>query len=341
MAVFFVIATLLAVAAALFGSAPLLRATGRAAPPERTLAAIAAVVLIATAFTLYLLLSHGTWRTPAASAAATAATAAGPLNETIESLLQTTQQHPEQVQGWLRLGSGYLRANQWPLARRSFRRADSLAGGHSAEALVGLAQTVDIENEGNETDAALNLYERALQLDPQSAPALFYSALALMRAGHLPAARARFATLLASGPPATVSAALAKQIESLDAAIAADAQAAQVKAATTLHLTIELAPALRSKVARGATLFVFVRSPQGGPPLAAKRLQPTFPQLVELSAADSMIAGSSFAAGQKVLVVARVSASGAPTGAPGDLSGQLEAIAGKSTALRLVVDRTN
>lgn len=330
---------LLAVAAAVFAAAPLLRVRNGAAPPERLLGTMTALLLIAGGFALYLKVSHGSWRSPAASSASAATEGAG--GETISSLLQSTQQHPNEVQGWLRLGSGYLHANQWALARRSFRRADSIAAGRSAEALVGLAQSIDVENDGNETDAALALYERAVQLDPQSLPALFYSALAQTRAGKLELARSRFAAMLALGPPAEVSAALSKQIASLDATIAADSRSAQANAATALHLSIELAPTLQGQVKSGALLFVFVRSPQGGPPLAAKRLPATFPQQLNLSAADSMIAGNSFAAGQKVLVVARISTTGTPTASPGDLYGQLETIAGHSKVLRLVIDKTN
>ncbi len=340
MSTFIVIAALLTAAAALFAVAPLLRAGTHGVTPERGLATVTALVLAAAGFACYFQLRHGSWRTVLAAPAVTAASDdAG--HETIESLLQATQHDPDDVQAWLRLGSGYLRANQWPLARRSFRRADSLAGGRSAEALVGLAQTVEYENDGVATDEALALYERAVNLDPNSAPALFYSAVALMRAGKLAPARERFAAMLALRPPPEVSAAITKQVASLDAALAVDSQNAQVNAATALHLTIDLSPALQARVRSGAALFVFVRSPQGGPPLAAKRLQAVFPQQLELSAADAIIAGNSFKAGQKVVVVARISVNGTATGGAGDLQGQLEAIAGQGKSLRLVIDKTD
>ena len=55
-------------------------------------------------------------------------------------------------------------------------------------------------------------------------------------------------------------------------------------------------------------LFVFVRAPGGGPPLAVKRLNATLPQDVDLSSSDAMVAGRSVEAGQNVSVVARISA---------------------------------
>jgi len=71
-----------------------------------------------------------------------------------------------------------------------------------------------------------------------------------------------------------------------------------------------------------------VPSPQGGPPLAAKRLAAQFPQQIDLSAADAVMAANRINAGQQVEVMARVSASGTPTASAGDLYGKVSAIAG-------------
>jgi hypothetical protein len=50
-----------------------------------------------------------------------------------------------------------------------------------------------------------------------------------------------------------------------------------------------------------------------------------------------MIAGNSISKGQRVLVVARISTSGTPTAAAGDLSGQLSTLAGQSTQHQLLI----
>jgi hypothetical protein len=89
-----------------------------------------------------------------------------------------------------------------------------------------------------------------------------------------------------------------------------------------------------------APLFVFVRrTGEGGPPLAAKRLEARFPQAVTLTPADSMIPGRSFAAGQSVQVVARVARSGSPVGASGDPFGEVTYRVGQDGLLNLVIDR--
>jgi cytochrome c-type biogenesis protein CcmH len=221
------------------------------------------------------------------------------------------------------------------LARRSFQHADHLGHGSNAAALSGLGETLLFENGGKETPAATELFNRALQLDPHSPQALLYTAVALLRAGDLENARARFVGLRELAPPPAVVEALDRQIAAIDVEIAR----LRPDPATAIHLQVELAASLAAQVPAGASLFVFVRSPQGGPPLAVKRLAATFPQQLDLSAADSVIANHSFSAGQTVQVIARVSAAGTPTASPGDLYGEISAVAGKSGQRKLMVDR--
>jgi len=330
---FIAAAGLLALGAIVFVAWPLLHVPAASAGGQRWSALIAALLLAGSALALYPRLSHWSWRQ--------APSAAEAVGGSIQALLQATRLHPDDAPAWLELGRGYLRANQWGLARRSFRRADTLSAGRSAAALAGLGQTIMFENNGIENDAAIELFERALKVDPHSPQALFYTAVALMHAGYLEEARNRFATLLSLGPPAAVSDAIARQIAGLDADMAAANAAAKTSTDTAIHLNIELAPALQGRVPAGASLFVFVRSPDGGAPLAVKRLPATFPQRVDLSAADSMLAGSSISKGQRVLVVARISATGTPTASAGDLSGQLSAVAGQSAQHQLLITATS
>jgi cytochrome c-type biogenesis protein CcmH len=86
-------------------------------------------------------------------------------------------------------------------------------------------------------------------------------------------------------------------------------------------------------------LFVFVRSPDGGPPLAVKRSGVRLPQDVDLSAADAMVAGRAVQPGQSVSVVARISASGSALPQSGDLFGEIHYVAGQSGPQGLEIDR--
>jgi hypothetical protein len=87
-------------------------------------------------------------------------------------------------------------------------------------------------------------------------------------------------------------------------------------------------------------LFVAVRRPgEPGPPLAARRLTAAFPQRIELTPADAMMAGRTFAAGETVEVVARVALGGQPTAQPGDPYGEVRYDVGRDARKPIVIDR--
>jgi tetratricopeptide (TPR) repeat protein len=85
----------------------------------------------------------------------------------------------------------------------------------------------------------------------------------------------------------------------------------------------------------GATLFVFLREAEGGPPIAVTRLvAPTFPLQISLSAADSMMGDEELPASG--MLVARLDADGSvTTTGPDDLQAEVEASSGEWTTLTL------
>jgi cytochrome c-type biogenesis protein CcmH len=106
-------------------------------------------------------------------------------------------------------------------------------------------------------------------------------------------------------------------------------------------VTINLAPALKAKLTQDTPLFVFAREPGAqGPPLAAKRLTTAaIGTQIHLSAADSMLPGRALAGGQRVTITARVSFSGQPLPAAGDLYGELTYDVGHDGPRDLIIDR--
>jgi hypothetical protein len=101
-----------------------------------------------------------------------------------------------------------------------------------------------------------------------------------------------------------------------------------------------LAPTLKLDGKGGAPLFVFVRDPRAaGPPLAVKRLEAHFPQTVELSSADAMLAGHGMQIGQEVEIVARLSGSGGPLARSGDPFGSVAYHVAATGSVNVVIDR--
>jgi cytochrome c-type biogenesis protein CcmH len=320
-------AALLAVGGAVALGLPLLRKAGEASRPWIT-GSLAVLLLVGGGAALYPRLSNYSWQHAEAAARAEAA-------EGIPALLADTTAHPGSYAAWNKLGTGYTHLRQWGLAIRAFDKANTLAQGGSVDALVGLGQALLQTGDEQRVDQAVKLFEQALKLDAHNEVALFYTAIYYTQAGQPQLARDRFAAMLAMKPPESVQAALEKQIDALDQDIA-DARAA---AAASVQVEVSIAPQIAAQVPAGATLFVFVPSPGGGPPLAVKRVAGPLPQQLTLSGADAMIAGHGIKAGDTVKVVARLSKGGAPIASPGDPFGEAQARVGAGGTTKIVINQ--
>jgi cytochrome c-type biogenesis protein CcmH len=290
---------------------------------------LGALVLVAAAAGLYARLSTWNWQQGLKQTQA---------SETLARLRQATVDRPNDLSAWLQVGQAYLLGEQLAPAQRAFEHANRIAGGRSADALSGLGEVIALGNEAGDpavTARAEELFERALRLDPHAGRALLYTAVMALRNGDLARARARFATLRDLDEPPDLKAALSRQIAALDEQL----KPAPIDEASAIHIEVAVADAVRSKIPPGASLFVFVRAPGGGAPLAVKRLAATFPQKVVLSANDAMLAGNGVKPGQAVNLVARLSASGSPTAQSGDLFGENNAVAGRKGERAILIDR--
>lgn len=328
---FWSVAMLLAIATAIAMAWPLWRNAGRSA------AVITAVAVIAGGAATYAWSSRWDW--PEAAQTGTPASM-------VAKLARRLEKEPDDIAGWLMLGRSQTALGQYPLAVRAYQRADRLQGGRDAEAVLGIAEALMLQADGKMDERTARLFERALELDPSWGKAQFFGALAAQRRGDLPLAISRFETMLAGGPPDDVRRIIEEQIAVLKAGpqAAAPGAAAQMNGGSaaggpSIRVTVSVAPALASKVTPGATLFVFVRAPgRPGPPLAVKRMPATLPATVTLTAADSMVPGLSFAAGDAVEVSAKISADGSATPKAGDPVGRLRHTVGKGGALALTID---
>lgn len=327
MLTFLVLAAALMAATVALVAVPLLRRS--AAPPATAAALVAAAVLMFGSSVLYVIWSSWPWH---------AAEAPDSPQTMVARLARKMERDPDNLSGWLMLGHSYTVLQEYPLALRAYRRAERLSGGKDAEALIGEAEALALSDETELDGRAGRLIERALTLAPDSGKALFYGAAVALRRNDLALARTRFNKLLAMNPPDNVRAVLEQQIAALDAREAAPAPATGAPAGEpAVRLTITAAD---NMAANGAPLFVFVRrAGQGGPPLAAKRLDSHFPQSVTLTPADAMIPGRSFAPGQQLEVIARIARSGNPVGASGDPFGKISYEVGKDGLRDLRIDR--
>jgi len=341
MITFVLLAAALTVGGVALIAIPLLKRAPVQFTPAPWAALIAAGVLVAGSAVLYVKLSNWSWRAePAADSPQTM----------VARLARKLERDPQDLNGWLMLGRSYEVLQQYPLAVRSFERANRLAGGKNVDALMGEAEALSLGDETELDRRAGRLVEQALALDPNSGKALFFGAAAALHRGELPLARERFAKVLALNPPDNIKALLQQQIAALDARLAgpiAPAQSGSGRVAANnsadlprVRINVVLAPRLSKPAPDASPLFVFVRDPsKPGPPLAVKRLASTFPQTVELTTSDSMVPGRSISAGQKVQVVARIARSGNPIGASGDPYGEIAYTIGHDGLSNIIIDQ--
>lgn len=373
MMTFVILAAVLTVAVATAIAVPLLRRDPQVARAPWVAAAAVAVLGIG-ASALYVTLSNWSWSRAAAPDDSPRAM--------VSRLARQLMANPRDLNGWLMLGRSYMALNETELAVRAYERANQLSGGKNADALVGLAEGLAVEDESSLAGRAGQLIEKALAIDPTSAKALFMGAAAALHRGDLPLARQRFAALLALDPPDAVKSLIEQQVSAIDhqlasngagagppaaggasaggagvpagaASAAGEGQAPGVARSTgmgdppaaaaqraAIRIRVALSPKLGYEQTEGVPLYVFVRDPkQPGPPLAVKRLETRFPQAVELSAADAMIAGRTISAGEDVQVVARIARSGSPIGKRGDPFGETAYHVGSDRVVDVVIDR--
>jgi cytochrome c-type biogenesis protein CcmH len=351
---FLVVAAVMAALAAAAVAVPLLRDR-----QSRVTGAIAAVLVASVAAGLYPLWSTWNWNPPPPAAQSPDVLAM------VDKLEKHLREEPNDLTGWLMLGRSYLaleKIDEGILAYDHAHRLDA----NNADASLGLGEAMSLRAGGEIPPQAAALFEDALRTAPSNPKALLYSGFAAAARGDNATARARWQALKDMHPPEQIEKMLDARIAELGAPGAnavgpvasepgpptgasgagggpamAGAAAAPADPTAQVTVNIRIAPGLKAKLTGETPLFVFAREPGGrGPPLAAKRLTSTaIGTQIHLSAADSMIPGRVLVSGHAVSITARVSFSGQPLPAAGDLYGELTYDVGHDGVKDLVIDK--
>jgi cytochrome c-type biogenesis protein CcmH len=358
MTAFIVVCVAMLVAALVWMVLPLLRAPKTSESTElasyraeRRFSGLAVALIVPViAIVMYASLSNWDWK-----AAQLETAQAANMEQAVASLEAKLKQNPDNAQGWMMLGRSYLAMSRYPRAVDAYQQAYDLSKGQDVEAIIGLGEALALTDEASLTGRAGQLFDAALAMAPNHPKALWYGGVAALRAGDLRLGRDRLQLLLAQNPPEEIRAVLARQIQDLDEQLAAAGSGAPSAAQTpapaegqppaasrAIQVSVSLSPQLRQQANAGMSLFVLARNPGGGgPPLAVQRHKAdSLPLYVTLSERDAMIPALSIATVPKVVVVARLSRSGAPQQQSGDLYGEAEYEFGKTNGpLTIVIDR--
>lgn len=252
--------------------------------------------------------------------------------------------HPGDVQGWIDLGQGAEALGRYGLAVKAYGRAVRLKSTPDADLLGLWGEAQLLADPQNLTDRERNIFKQVLQIDPDNARGLWYGGLLALNAGDRARAVKDWKRLLKQPDvPPQVAGLIRRHLLMLGVSATA-AQPAQATAGpASLAVTVKLAPRFAAEVKPGETLYVFVRSPNGGAPLAVRRVEVgTFPMTLTLSDSDAMMQGRDLSSASGPLeVVAHITSSGDAASHPGDLVGsqRIGSGAGSGTAVVVIDSR--
>jgi cytochrome c-type biogenesis protein CcmH len=270
------------------------------------------------------------------------------IGEAISELRDRLAQQPNDVQGWLLLGQTFGMLKQPVDARDAYDGALKAAPDNTV-AMVGWAEADSLASQDHRIDGrARDLLLRAVQIDPQNQRGLWLLGISdfqLEKFADASAVWRRLQPLLEPGTP--VAKAVTEQIAVAEARMGGtptpgkSADAPAPTNAPQLNVDVSLAPALKSKVAAGDTLFVYARAENGPPmPLAVARLQANaLPASVVLTDGMGMTPQFRLSSASRVFVAARISKSGQAIGQPGDLEGDAGILdTATRTPIRITID---
>lgn len=254
--------------------------------------------------------------------------ALGQLSAVVDQLAAHVKAQPGDAKAWQMLASAYATLQRHADAVAAYRTALQLQP-RDATLTTDLAFAIAMANQRRFAGEPAALVERALALEPNNPKALALAGTVAFDRKDYEQAVHHWERLAqaepADGPFAQQIAASIAQARQLAAARAAPAPVVDKPAAPAAPAritgTVSLAPALKSRVSPGDTLFVFARAAEGPRmPLAILRKQvKDLPLEFTLDDSLSMSPAAKLSGASRVIVGARISKSGQAMPQPGDL----------------------
>ena len=266
-----------------------------------------------------------------------------------------TRANPDDGEAWAMLAKTYAAMERWPEALQAYEKATRLLP-QDASLLSGYAEALAITNNRVLTGRPLEWVRKALEIDPTDIKGLELAGINAYQEQNFAEASSYFKRLHQLLPPESPYAqdilAAQKETERLaqtgmtgpdhpaNPPPAGD-KTASVAPGAVIKGRIDIAPALKSRLAESDVIFLFARPGQSGPPVAAIRASAgQLPLEFELDDSSAMSPGNTLSQHKQVMLVARVSKSGNPMAQPGDLEGTVAAVKVGATGVKIMIDQT-
>ena len=237
----------------------------------------------------------------------------------LPKLEQRLQAQPNDPVGWDMLGKAYMALERYPEAAKAYAKLAELQP-NEAQVFADYADAQAMAQGQTLVGKPAELIARALKLDPANGKALYLAGFAAQESGKPNVAMAHWGTLLAQLPPESEGAVTLRQnLAELKLQLGEQA----VQAGSDVSGQVRLSANLKDQPALEDTLFIFARAVKGPKmPLAMLRVQvkdlPVNFKLDDSMAMSPQMKLSDFA---EVVIVARVTKSGAAVPQAGDLEG--------------------
>ncbi|MCU0811133.1 MAG: c-type cytochrome biogenesis protein CcmI [Thiobacillaceae bacterium] len=254
----------------------------------------------------------------------------------IQQVEERTRTNPDDGEAWAMLAKTYTVMERWQEALQAYDKAAKLLP-QDASVLSGQAEAVAILNNRVLAGKPMELVTKALELDPNDVKALELSGIHAYQEPETPYAQ----DILAAQQEAErlVQTGLTGLDNLANPPPVADSQPAAGQAATIAG-SVDIAPALKSKLSAKDTVFLFARPGASGAPVAAIRSNAgSLPLEFSLDDSMAMNPGNVLSSHKEVMLVARVSKSGNPIAQPGDMEGKISGVKVGSTGVKLLIDQ--
>ena len=253
------------------------------------------------------------------------------MEEVIGSLESRLAGNPDDIEGWKMLARTQMTMRNYVAAADALEKALELEDGKVAQTMVDLALAILSRDNTPIEGRTKSLIDSALALEPNNPAALFYSGVAAANSGDTDTAARHWEILLGLNPPEEIRGILEQRIAQwrgevppmMDMASQPEIPEEMAASDAIISARVSLSEEAMAAITGDANIFVIARDPAApSPPIAVSRLRVSeLPAVVDLTDAQSMVAGRELSGFSDVEVLARISLSGGPAAASGDWFG--------------------
>ena len=268
------------------------------------------------------------------------------MDEAIGALQTRLANNPEDVEGWKMLARTQMTMRNYAGAADALEKALELENGQNAQTMIDLALAILSRDNTPIEGRTQNLIDSALALEPHNPSALFYAGVSAANRGDTDTAATHFEVLLGLNPPDEIRGILEQRVaewrgEAPPAMNMAGVQEEVAASDAIVSVQVSLSTQAMAAMTGDANVFVIARDPNApSPPIAVSRLRVSeLPAVVDLTDAQSMVAGRELSGFAEVEVLARVSLSGGPAAASGDWFGSKIMRPAEGNVVRITINQ--